>query len=122
MSGTLVVRSLGNLTCALDAAQRDAHLRFACRLRQLFDRLAIAIAAAEIHQAVHSGRVALEHLFDEAHALEELAPVERLHQTQAANQVRDRRLLRGLVLPFRADHVLDRLTSRRQCYIEVLSQ
>ena len=72
-----VRRLLGNLPRAFDALQRDAHLAFAGRIGQLLDRVAIAIAAAEIHPAVDAGRVALQHLLDQADALEELAPVER---------------------------------------------
>ena len=76
---------------------------------QFLDRMAVAVAAAEVHPAVDAGRIALQHLLDQADALEELAPVERRDQPQAADQVRHRRLLGRLVLPFGADRVLDGL-------------
>ena len=76
-----------DLPGALHALQRHAQLALAGRLGQLLDRVAIAVAAAEVHPAVDAGRIALQHLLDQADALEELAPVERRDQAQAADQV-----------------------------------
>ena len=114
-----VGRALGDLPRALDALQRDAHLAFAGRLGQLLDGVAVAVAAAEVHPAVDAGRIALQHLLDEADALEELAPVEGRDQAQAADQVRHERLLGRLMLRLRADRVLDRLAARGQRRIEL---
>ena len=114
-----VGRLLGNLPRALDALQRDAQLAFAGRLGQLLDRVAIAVAAAEVHPAVDARRIALQDLLDEADALEELAPVERRNQAEAADQVGHERLFGRLVLPFRSDRVLDRLAARGQRRVEL---
>ena len=98
-------RSSGARTCdlprALDALEREQQLRLAGRPRQLLHGVAVAVAAAEVHPAVHARRIALQHLLDEADALEELAPVERADEAQAGDEVGDGGLLRGLVLAFR---------------------
>ena len=106
----------------LDAFEGQQQLPFAGRHRQFLDRVAVAVAAAEVHLAVDTRRVALQHLLDQAHALEELAPVERRDHAQTANQVGQARLLSGLMLSFRADRVLDRLTARLQRGVELLVQ
>jgi hypothetical protein len=82
----------------------------------------VAVAAAEVHLAVDPGWIPLQHLLDEADALEELAPVERSDQPQAGNQVGDNRLFGRLVLPFRADGVLNRLPARGQRPLELTVQ
>ena len=111
-----------SLPRALDALQREQQLPLAGRHRQLLDGVAIPVAAAEVHPAVDAGRVALEHLLDEAHAFEELAPVERRDQAEAADQVGHAGLFGRLVLAFRSDRVLDRLSARRQRGLELLVQ
>src|SRR3954465_13366502 len=55
------------LACALDRAQRDAHLGVAARRGQVFDRLPLPITAEKIHSSVRARRVTLQNLFDEAH-------------------------------------------------------
>ena len=55
-----------DLPGAVDGFQGDADLRFTRRRRQLFDRLADAVAAEKVHRAVRAGRIPLEHVFDEA--------------------------------------------------------
>ena len=64
--------------------------------RELFDGLALPIAAEEVHPAVGAGGIALQHLFDQADRLEVLAPVERGAQTQAGDGIGDRDLVGGL--------------------------
>ena len=83
--------------------------------------MAVAIAAAKVHPAVDRRRIALQHLFDQADALEELAPVERRHQAQAANQVRHERLFGRLMPRFGSDRILDRLASRGQRGVELVT-
>ena len=107
---------------ALDALQREQQLPLAGRHRQLLDGMAIPVAAAEVHPAVDAGRVALEHLLDQADAFEELAPVERRDQAEAADQVGHAGLFGRLVLAFRPNGVLDRLSARRQRGVELLVQ
>ncbi len=111
-----------DLAGALDALQRDAQLLVAGGLGELFDGVAIAIAAAEVHPAVDAGRIALQHLLDQADALEELAPVERRDQAQAADQVGHRRLFGSLMAALGADGVLDRLPARGERRIELAPQ
>ena len=62
-----------DLPRALDGLERDAELRLAGRVGQFLDRVAVAIAAAEVHAAVDADRIALQDLLDQADALEELA-------------------------------------------------
>ena len=117
-----VGRAHVHLPRALDALQREQQLPFAGRHGQLLDGVAIPVAAAEVHPAVDAGRIALQHLLDEADALEELAPVERRDQAQAADQVGHAGLFGRLMLSLRSDRVLDRLSARRQRRFELLVQ
>ena len=105
-----------------DALQREQQLSLAGRHRQFLDGMAIPVAAAEVHPAVDASRVALEDLLDQAHALEELAPIERRDQAEAADQVRHAGLCGRLVLPFRPDRVLDRLSARGERRVQLLVQ
>ncbi len=111
-----------NLPRALDALQREQQLTFTGRHGEFLDGVAIPVAAAEVHPAVDTRRIALEHLLDEAHAFEELTPIEGRNQAEAANQVGHGRLCGRLILPFRSNRVLDRLSSRRQRLFELLVQ
>ena len=110
---------------AFDGSESDAHLRVAARRRELLDGLALPVAAEKIHAAVRAGRIALKHLFDEAHRLEVLAPVERRAETETADRVCDGYLVGRLPLmlaangrfhrrPLRHEVVLDRRANRRQ--------
>jgi len=118
---TGIGRSLGNLTCALDALPRHAHLAITGRLRYFFHRLSVAIAAAEVHSAVHAGWIALEYLFHEADALEELAPVEPGDEAEAADQIGDERLLSRLMLSFRTDGVFHGLPLGGEGSVELMA-
>ncbi|HET9011537.1 MAG TPA: hypothetical protein VFN38_06950, partial [Gemmatimonadaceae bacterium] len=77
-----------HLPGTLDGLQRETQLRIAGRARQLFDGMAVAIAAPKVHAPVDAGRVPLQHLLDEADVLEELTPIERPDEAQAGNEVR----------------------------------
>ena len=111
-----------DLPGAFDALQRHAHLRIASRFGQLFDGVPVAVAAREIHPPVHGDRIALKDLLDQADALEELAPVEGRHEAEAPDQVRHERLFGRLMPRLRTDGVLNRLTARGQCRIELVAQ
>src|SRR5205823_3723266 len=78
-------RSAGvhDLPGAVDGFQGDTDLTFTGRHRQLFDRLPDAVAAEIIHRAVCAGRIALEHVLDEADRFEVVAPVQGRGQAQA---------------------------------------
>ena len=110
------------LPCALDALQREQELPLTSRDRQFLNGVAISVAATEVHLAVDTRRIAVEHLLDEADAFEELTPVERRNQVEASNQVRHARLFGRLVLAFRPDRVLESLPSPRQRHLELAVQ
>ena len=115
-------RAFRDLPGAFDALQRDAHLGIARGLGQLFDGVPVPVAAGEIHASVHGDRIALEDLLDQTDALEELAPVERRDESEASNQVRHEGLFGRLMPRLRTDGVLNRLTARGQCRIELVAQ
>ncbi len=117
-----VGRLLRRLPGALDALQRHAHLCFAGWFRLFLHRMAIAVSAGEIHPAVDAGGIALQHLLNQADALEELAPIEGRDQTQAANQVGHEGLFGGLMSSFRPDCVLDGLADRSQRIVELVPE
>src|SRR5258708_670869 len=98
--------ALRGLPSALDRPQSHPYLRLSGGLGQLFHRLAIAVAAQEVHAQIRTGRVALQHLLDQADGLEILAPVERGAETKARDYVRHRDLGRRLTLMFAPDRVL----------------
>ena len=75
---------------------RDVELGPTRAARELFDRVAIAVAGREVHRAVARGRP--EDAVDEADALEELRPVERRHQGHAQDHVAHRHVGGGLPL------------------------
>ena len=80
---TIRRRSLSRrLACALDRAQRDAHLGVAARRGQVFDRLPLPVTAQKIHSSVRARRVTLQDLLDEAHRLDVRLPVERRAQRE----------------------------------------
>ena len=115
----------GRLACAFDRLQGDPHLRVAARRGELLDRLALPISAEEVHPPVGAGGIALQHLLDQAHRLDILAPVERGAEAQARDRIGDRHLVGGLPLVLAANRRfrgrllrremrLDRRADRRQ--------
>jgi len=99
---------LAGLARAFHGAQRDTDLGFARRFGQLFHRVAVAIAAEEVHAAVHARGIAPQHLLDQADALEVLRPVVGATEAQAGDGVGDRDLRGGLALVLGADRILRR--------------
>ena len=122
VSGAVVRRTHVHPSSPFDALERQEHLGFAGRQRQLFDRVAIAVATAEVHLTVDAGRITLQHLLYKADALEELAPVERADQAQTGDQVGDAGLLGRLVLSVVPDRILHRLAAARQCLVQLAVQ
>ncbi len=120
--GACLRRLVGREPGSLHRPQRDAHLALARGFRQFLDRIAIAVAAREVHPPEHAGRVTLQHLLDEAHALEELTPVERRDEPKAADEARHRRLLTRLVTSVGLYGVLDRTFAARKHPLETLPQ
>ena len=69
--------AFARLPRALDALSATRSWPSPVGIGELLDRVAIPVAAAEVHAGVHAGGIALQHLLDQADAFEELAPVER---------------------------------------------
>ena len=97
-----------SLTGALYRSQCDAHLGFTGRRSQFLDRLALAVAAQEIHRTVHAGGIALKHLLDETDRFEVVAPVERRTQAQAGQDIGHGYLSRRLTLVLIPDRIFGR--------------
>ncbi len=85
---------------------RDVELGPMRAARELFDRVAIAVAGREVHRAVPRGRA--EDAVDEADALEELRPVQRRHQGHAQDHVAHRHVGGGLKLVLDANDLVGR--------------
>ena len=97
--------ALGGLARALDGAEGHAELTLSAAVGQVLHRLAIAVAAREVHASIDARRVALQHAFDQAHRLEVLAPVECREQAQAGDDVGHGDLRRRLALVFATDRL-----------------
>ena len=115
----IVGRAHVHLPGSFDALESQQQLRLPGRPGQLLHRVAVAVAAPEIHLAVDARRVALQHLLDQADALEELAPVERADEAQAGDEIGDGGLLGRLLLPVDPDGVLHRFAAVRQQRVEL---
>ncbi len=111
-----------DLPRVFDTLERDPHLIFAGSTRQFFDRVTVAIAATEIHARVDRGGIALEHLFDDADGLEELAPVEGRHQAQTPHEAGHRSLLRRLMATLGRNCVFNRPALSRERVFDVAAQ
>ncbi len=116
--GARVWRPDVNLPRTLDALQGEQQLAVPGRRREVLYRVPVPISTTEVHPAVDPRRIALQDLLDEADPFEELAPVERRNQAQAADQIGHRRLFGRLMLAFRANRVLDRLFPCGQRLVE----
>src|SRR4030042_7097881 len=79
------------------------HLAFGepAALRDLLHGVTVAITGGKIHLAVASARILTQHLLDNAHPLDELAPVHRSQKSEAADAVADGDLFGGLLLTLR---------------------
>ena len=97
----------GGLGRELDRLARELGFGQRASLGHLLDRMAVAVASREVHSRVDIRRVFAQGLLDEAQGLDELAPVHRPEQAQAADAVADRDLRGGLVLRFGLHHLLD---------------
>ena len=93
----------------LDRLARDLGLRTArCACAIVSIDVAVAVARGEIHRARRRRRILAQRLLDDAHRLDELAPVHRAEEAQAADAVADRDLVGGLLLGLRLHQLLDR--------------
>ncbi len=100
------------LGCGL-AGQLDrfaGHLAFGspAALGDLLHYVTVAIPGGKIHLAVDSARILTQYLLDNAHRLDELAPVHRPQKSEAADAVADGNLIGGLLLVLRLHQLLNR--------------
>ncbi len=68
----------------------------------------VAVTRREVLVTVNTARVAAKGLFDDTRLLYEQAPVQRVEKAQATEAVADGYLVRGLLLVFGLDELLDR--------------
>jgi hypothetical protein len=122
VGSAFIGRTFGHLAGSFHALQREPQLGVAGRLGEFFDRVPIPVPAPEVHTPVNPGGITLEHLLDEAHALEELRPIEGRDEAQAAHQAGHERLLGGFMAAFRPDRLVEALTPRDQRGIQLLAQ
>ena len=106
------------LACALDRAQRDAHLGIAAGRGQLFDRLPLPVTAEKIHSSVRARRVALQNLFDEAHGFDVRLPIECRAQANTRDGVGDRYLGNALALVLGSNRILGGRLPRREVLVD----
>ncbi len=92
----------------LDRLAGHLALRQAALLRYLFRCMAVAIAGGKIHPAIDAARIVEQRPLDDAHGLDELAPVDRAQNPKTADAVADGDLVGGLLLILRLHHALDR--------------
>ena len=105
----------------LDRLARHVAFRQAASFRDLLDDVPVPVAGREIHPAVEPARILPQLVLDDAHRFDELAPVHRPQEAQAADRVADRNLVAGLLLRFRLHQLLDRRspTPTSRCSIQV---
>jgi hypothetical protein len=111
--------SLRRLSRALDRAQRHTDLSFPARFGQFLDGLAVPVPAGEVHAAVDSCGIPLEHVLHQAHLLDRAVPVDRGHQPQARDRVAHGRVSHGLPLMLGADGLVDAEAHRLETALEL---
>ena len=70
--------------------------------------MTVAVTGGKIHLAVDAAGILTQGLLDNAHRLDELAPVHRPQETEAADAVAHGDLIGGLLLVLRLHQLLDR--------------
>ena len=85
-------------------------------LRYLLNYVTVTVTCREVHFAVHTSGVFTQGLFDYAHRLDELPPVYRAEETEAADAVAHRDLISRLLLGLRLHQIVDR---QSRCSIHV---
>ena len=101
-----------------DGLPGDLDLRRPRQPRHPLDRMAVAVAGGEVHLRMNAGRVAAQRLLDARQRLDEIAPVHRAEQAQAADAVGHRHLVGRLLLALGMHPLLD----RRAAFAEALLQ
>jgi hypothetical protein len=91
----------------LDGAGSHRFLRESAGLRDFLHDVAVAVTAGEIHPGVRRARVGAQGLIDDAHGLDERAPVHRPEIAKTTDAVADGDLLGSLLLVARVHQLLD---------------
>src|SRR5947209_6217964 len=82
--------------------------------------VAIAIAGVKVHPGVDAGRLGAQRLLDAAQRLDELWPVHRPEQAEAADAVAHRDLVGRLLARFELHQLLDRLPALGESLLDPL--
>jgi hypothetical protein len=98
----------GGVTGHPEREPRHVAFRHGARARDRLDDVPVAVAGGEVHAAVEAARVVAQRRFDDAHRLDEVAPVGGAEEAQAADRVADRHLGARLLLRFDLHELLDR--------------
>ncbi len=91
----------------LDRLARNLDLGQAAEAREALHHVPVPVARGEIHRRIDRIGILAQLLLHRAHAFDELAPVHRAEEPQAADAVADRHLVGRLALRFRMDELLD---------------
>ncbi len=87
-------------------------------LGNLFDDVAIAVARGEVHRRIDDRGIFAERLVDDTHCLDEVTPVGRSQNAEAADAVADRNLIGCLPLALRLHQPLDVLAFFRKALLD----
>ncbi len=82
--------------------------------RYLFNDMAVTVTGRKIHFFVNIAGIFAQSLVDNAHRLDEFAPVHRAQKSQATDTVAHGYLIGSLLLVLRQHHLLYRLATLRQ--------
>ena len=100
----------GTLMRQLDRFARHLVLGQPAVLRSLLYNVAVTVTSKKIHPAVNTAGVLMKYPVNNAHLLDELAPVHCTQETEAADAVAHRDLVSGLLLVLRLHQLLNRLS------------
>ena len=103
-------------------AKRQLQLCLTAATGNLLDRVALLVAAEEVHATVDTGRIAPQGVLDKAHALDVLAPVDLRTEPKAGDRIRDRHLRHALPLMLAADRLFGGHLLRPEVALDRLAQ
>ena len=105
---------LPRVACQQQRGRRHFRLAVQATSREAFHHVSILVARGEVHRGIDACRIVAQHLLDNAHRFDELAPVHRRQGAQAANAVADGHLVGGLLLCLQLHQILDALPGFHQ--------
>ncbi len=101
-------RTTGCVVRKLDGHASDVAFGHRTRPGNRLDGVPVPVARRKVHRAVDAGRIFPQLVLDDTHRFDELAPVERAQQAQAADRVADRHLSACLFLRLHLHELVDR--------------